>query len=545
MELVRRYGRILRLAGPHAATWLVALAAITLALVAPPVVSAPFVIVGIVALWWLHLSGRLGAEPAARSALIVALAAIHWRPDHPDWLVLVATVLLIGAVLAEAPLARFVSPALRAYRLAGLRPAIATRFPEAGFQATCFAMTVLAVHAVGWVNSAAALALIVASLGLGAVLTLRQLVAVRRHEPERAIRTALADYDPRYALYYAGPNQGAYQLTMWFAHLARTGERGILVIRDLGFLETALAISELPVIWAGAVEPLEYVMGPGLHTVFYVNNDPRNGDGVRFAGPRHVFLGHGDSEKPSSYSAASGMYDQLFVAGQAGADRYARHGVLIPESKFVHVGRPQLAGLIERSQAPATTARPTVLYAPTWRGGLGDMLLGSLRDGERIVSALISAGARVIFRPHPLSYRDAESRVLIGRVDSILASAGHDHVRSDQADEMTIFACMNAADAMVADISSVLSDFLYADKPFAIAVDRANAAIIEQTPLARAGHLLWLDSDPNPVLTSLLGTDQFASARAQVRSYYLGEWPDSAYADAFVSAAVSAMSPKH
>lgn len=543
MELMRRYQRILRLAGPHIATWFVTLVAIALAFAAGPLLAAVFAICGLIALWLLHLSGRLPAEPAARAASAVALAAIGWRPDHPDWSVLTAMLLVTGAVLAESRLSQLVRPRLRSYRLPNLRPGM-TPLPEPVFQATCLGLVVLAVHAAGWVSGMVALAIIIVGLAVAAVVTLRQLVSVRRHAPERAIAAALNDYDPRYAIYYAGPRQGAYQLTMWLAHLGRTGERGILVIRDLGFLDTALAISELPVIWAGAVEPLESVFGPGVRAVFYVNNDPRNGDGIRFAHPRHVFLGHGDSEKPSSYSAVSGMYDQIFVAGQAGADRYADHGVLIPESKFVRVGRPQLAGLIERSTGSGLPERPTVLYAPTWRGGLGDMLLGSLQHGERIVSCLVEAGARVVFRPHPLSYRDAESRVLIGRIDAILAGAAPDHVISQQADAMSVFACMNEADAMVADISSVLSDFLYADKPFAIAVDRTNAAVIEQTRLAQAGLLLWLDEDPREALGRLIGPDDLASARARVRDYYLGEWSDEVYADVFVTAAKAAMGPK-
>jgi hypothetical protein len=36
------------------------------------------------------------------------------------------------------------------------------------------------------------------------------------------------------------------------------------------------------------------------------------------------------------------IYDLIFTAGQAGIDRYARHGVSIPAEKFRIVGRPQV-----------------------------------------------------------------------------------------------------------------------------------------------------------------------------------------------------------
>ena len=61
------------------------------------------------------------------------------------------------------------------------------------------------------------------------------------------------------------------------------------------------------------------------------------------------------------------MPNQVWVAGQAGRDRYLRAGVGVRDDDIVEVGRPQLADL---SQAGEGTAGPlrTVLYAPTWEG---------------------------------------------------------------------------------------------------------------------------------------------------------------------------------
>ncbi len=55
----------------------------------------------------------------------------------------------------------------------------------------------------------------------------------------------------------------------------------------------------------------------------------------------------------------------IFVAGPAGAQRYADHGVLIPAEKFQVIDGPQLVGALERATGASRPA--TVLYAPTWR----------------------------------------------------------------------------------------------------------------------------------------------------------------------------------
>jgi hypothetical protein len=63
---------------------------------------------------------------------------------------------------------------------------------------------------------------------------------------------------------------------------------------------------------------------------------------VRFQHLTHIYIGHGDSEKPPSYNPTHALYDQIYVAGPAATRRYAAHGVAIAPEKFRVVGRPQV-----------------------------------------------------------------------------------------------------------------------------------------------------------------------------------------------------------
>jgi CDP-glycerol glycerophosphotransferase (TagB/SpsB family) len=216
--------------------------------------------------------------------------------------------------------------------------------------------------------------------------------------------------------------------------------------------------------------------------------------------------------------------------------------VLVPAEKFVLVGRPQVEGIDVRDVGSDLPANPVVLYAPTWRGSLEDSLFGSLRAGDRIVRALLDAGATVMFRPHPYSRRDAESRALITRIDALLgADATRDHQQSTSTAARSIFECINSSDALVTDISSVASDYLYSNKPFAI-TDPGGLDLRATYPVARAATLVQLSGDDLAApVAELLGPDTRREQRAEVRSYYLGDWPPEEYPGVFVSAATAAM----
>lgn len=541
-ELLTRGRRVLRTAVPALLSWLAALVAVLVVLIAPGPLSAAVTAAIVVLLWSTRLFAGIDLAAGSLAAVAVALAAASGARDGWSWPLALAmiTVLILG--FAAPGLKSLLRSPVDSVRLPVTRPWF-TRVAAPATDALGLGLLLLAAHLGAGLPGVVVLSGVVLLACAAGGISLAQLRWLRRHQPERALAAALSALAPRSLLYYAGPAQGAYQLRMWLEPLAQAGEPAAILVRDREFLATAAALSNLPVLQADTVEAMEYLMVPGLRAIFYVNNDARNADGVRFARLRHVFLGHGDSDKPSSWSAMAGIYDQIFVAGQAGIDRFADHGVLIPEAKFVRVGRPQLAATLQVSEAASDTPR-TVLYAPTWRGGLDDMQLGSLAFASQLVEALLAAGARVIFRPHPLSFRDAESRVLIGRADALLEAAPDSGLTSAQASALSITECMNRSDAMVADVSSVVSDYLYTNKPFAVLVSPGKSALIADSALARAGLVVNLGSDLAAQLAALFGPDDRAEARRQARHHYLGDGSGSQQQAAFISAIGSALGQK-
>ncbi len=390
----------------------------------------------------------------------------------------------------------------------------------------------------GWLTLAAAVLLIVITVAalLLTAIRVHRVVSAEEHLPQ-----VVADLAPRFAAYFASSVGGRYQLGMWLPYFDRIGEPYVIITRDLRMQREIASIASAPVIYRQTLGSLEEVIVPSLTTCFYVNNAVKNTHFVERRELTHVWLNHGDSEKPACYNPVHAIYDLIFAAGQAGIDRYARHGVEIPEEKFRIVGRPQ-AELITRAEAPIDeVARPTVLYAPTWQGSFADTRVYSLPVGERIVDALLRRGVRVIFRAHPFNYRYPAAVELIKKIQARLAAdSAAGHVWGDAAEQaMSVEDCFNASDAMISDVSAVVSDYLHSDKPFAIvSVGRTPEDLLRDAPAARAAYVIEDDLDNlEPVLDDLLGGDPRSAERSVTRVYYLGDFPVERYADGFLDRA--------
>jgi CDP-glycerol glycerophosphotransferase (TagB/SpsB family) len=168
----------------------------------------------------------------------------------------------------------------------------------------------------------------------------------------------------------------------------------------------------------------------------------------------------------------------------------------------------------------------------------------SLPVGTTIVQALLERGARVIFRAHPFNYRYADARQMIADVGALLdadrAATGREHLWGPAAEqEMTIEDCFNISDAMVSDVSAVVSDYLHSGKPFAmVSVGRTPEQLVADAPAARAAYVITDELDNlTQVCDDLLGADPLAAVREETKIYYLGDFPDESYADGFLDAA--------
>ena len=210
--------------------------------------------------------------------------------------------------------------------------------------------------------------------------------------------TALA---PDLVLYYGGGPDALYQVEMWLPVLEQSHHRTLVVLRDRESLRL-MSQTRLPVLCAPAGTVL---MAFDLSTVrgaLFVANAATNIHLLRKRGMTTAFIGHGDSDKQASSNPFVKVYDELWVAGPAGAERYEGPDTVAVTGRLVEVGRPQAGsgGPRERAGEPAT-----VLYAPTWEGWGDEPYHSSLPfEGVELVRRLLATpGVRLLYRPHPLT----------------------------------------------------------------------------------------------------------------------------------------------
>ncbi|MFL4904072.1 hypothetical protein ACJ6WF_13030 [Streptomyces sp. MMS24-I2-30] len=420
-----------------------------------------------------------------------------------------------------------------------------------------------------------------------------------------AVDDWMAGYKPQTVLYFSGSKDSAYQVNMWLETMEQLDSRPLVLLRERVILQN-LAPTTVPVVCVpGGV----HLMNLDLSTVrvaLYAANVGKNIHLLRVPTMKHVFIGHGDSDKIASVNPFSKVYDEVWTAGRAGRDRYAIADVGVRDDDIAEVGRPQLAPIRTRQDAPEDRM-PTVLYAPTWEGwddnpGNTSILLA----GENIVRRLVQADppVRVLYKPHPFTgTRSAKAKAAHERITALVEQAAAERAadsgffadpaaqeeagaeltriearlaelsgtggdKGDEAEqsrdgvvdvtvhqeiaglraewntaywrsfpahehrvitgaEPHLYDCFNVSDAMVSDISSVVSDFIASGKPYAV-TDSAGLGVEEfkrQNTAVRAAVIL---SNSAQELGGLLAAvrdpaaDPLTADRAELKRYLLG-----------------------
>ena len=433
-------------------------------------------------------------------------------------MILVTAVILLVA-LATGPLARnaaAVRPPLASNipgQPAWLRPAPPFGFRVwAGAAAISITLTVLAIaFAPAFEVAAAFFGLVV----LGVITAIFRRYASGCAES----RAAVAAFAPRIAMPYAG--KVGIHIGMWSPWVERTGIPWVIVAQSPALFhqlaamypQTPIVQGDIPASVTGAL----YSHGATANTAFI----------ERAPDATHVFLGHGDSDKPLSASERVLQYDLVAVAGPAAIDRFVAAGLDVPAHKIRVIGRPQTEGI--RVGAKRVPGHPTILYAPTWRHADDALNVSSLAVADRIVQALLDRGCTVMFRRHFAGQNHVEAEAMIARVNEMLLDdyerTNRPHWFGTEAMERPLIDAFNDADAMVSDVSGIVVDFMASLKPLVMYAAQFDDPDAFRTahPTAQAAyvidrHLTQLDS----VLDAALGKDPLAAKRAERADHYLG-----------------------
>jgi hypothetical protein len=438
-----------------------------------------------------------------------------------------------------------------------------------------------------WAGGGSAVAVLaaLAAVGLLAVPAWRSRHLAAKGRILAAVRAQVQAYEPDVVVYFSGSLQSAYQLNGWLPVLDRIGRRVVIVLREREMLPRLDATTR-PVVCLPLGKDLTAFELPSAHVALFAANAANNTHLLRMPQYRSVYIGHGDSDKPTSFNPFTKVYDEVWVAGPAGRERYARSGVGVADADVVEVARPSLWPV---TTTTAAAPLPTVLYAPTWEGFHGDegAATSLITMGPALVAALLARQPkiRLLYRPHPLTGTldrrakaahteilalieaanggpakdDARLRQLAARLDTLrqpghgdeaqtardcaqpaagweaaLAEWQHAYWADGTRHRVTagsrpgIYDCFNHADVLIGDVSGVVTDFLAADKPYAVTNPAGLDADVfrERYPAASAGRLIGPDLSQLDELLDQAGKggapDPLADERKRLRAHLLG-----------------------
>ncbi|MCX4823041.1 hypothetical protein OG883_24750 [Streptomyces sp. NBC_01142] len=244
----------------------------------------------------------------------------------------------------------------------------------------------------------------------------------------QGIDTWLGEYQPTVMLYFSGSKDSAYQVNMWLETMAELDGRPVIFLRERNIVPQ-LASTAVPVVCVPGGVHLMNMDLSSVRVALYAANVGKNIHLLRVPTMKHVFIGHGDSDKLASVNPFSKAYDEVWTAGRAGRDRYALADVGVLSEDIVEVGRPQLAPIKTGTGTPKHPI-PTVLYAPTWEGwddnpGNTSLLLA----GENIVRRLLNAEkpVRLLYKPHPFTgTRSPKAKAVHQRITAMVEQAAAD-----------------------------------------------------------------------------------------------------------------------
>ncbi len=246
------------------------------------------------------------------------------------------------------------------------------------------------------------------ALGLTATALMVRHAVRNRHLADEdrifdVVNRRLAEQRPEVALYFSGSPDSAYQANMWLSTVDDLDHRAVIFLRERAIVPL-LGRTRTPVLCVPKTMDMTRLDLSTVRSALYPANVGKNLHMLRMSGIRSAFVNHGDSDKPASFNPFARAYDEVWVAGPAGRDRYLTMRTGVRDEDIVEVGRPQLAPI----DTSGTTPDPifTVLYAPTWEGWSDDLAHSSVATmGTAIVRTLLdhSPRIRLLYKPHPLT----------------------------------------------------------------------------------------------------------------------------------------------
>ncbi len=281
-------------------------------------------------------------------------------------------------------------------------------------------------------------------------------------------------------LLHTGENvTGLSHLDLWISQFLKANVDFLIMIRNYELFETVKEkYPQLTVLFAKGDKEIQYYLNQlvFLKACFYPSNTGSNMHLLKFNDLKHIFIGHGDSDKTASAHKYFRVYDENWVAGKAHIDRFVNEKFDFSGLNSLEVGRPNLKETLKISQTPwreRFDSKLNLLYLSTWEGVYQEQNYTSVYFIKNFFNLIINKKLlnTINIKIHPaIGRRDEkllstnqELQEVLEDTDIIYNLYDKSKPVEDIIKESNIFIC---------DISAVVSESLAANAPIFVYIPK-------------------------------------------------------------------------
>lgn len=200
-----------------------------------------------------------------------------------------------------------------------------------------------------------------------------------------------------YLVLHTGEKQfSVSHIKLWYPYFQQSGVNFLIVTRFIeAYNDINQAFPDATVVFAKTKNDIDTLFENflSIKACFYPSNTGNNSHLLYQLNSKHIFIGHGDSDKSASAHKYFRAYDENWTAGQAHIDRFTNAGFSLNGLKQVKVGRPTLFDVLNNTQehwATRLNGNINLLYLPTWEGTYKEQDYSSLSIMTPILENLIN-----------------------------------------------------------------------------------------------------------------------------------------------------------
>ncbi|EJF6958589.1 CDP-glycerol glycerophosphotransferase family protein [Campylobacter coli] len=321
--------------------------------------------------------------------------------------------------------------------------------------------------------------------------------------------------------------QGELALThisMWYLYFKKSEVNFIIIVRCPKALKLVQdRYPEVSMVYLKDKKEVDIFFNTfsSIKACFYTSNTGNNFHLFYQTHIKHIFIGHGDSDKTSSAHKFFRVYDENWVAGNAHIDRIANAGFELNGLQNVKVGRPTLFNILKQTELnwrERFKGGIKALYLPTWEGYFQEQDYSSLeilKDNLLLMQKI--ENIELSLKMHPFSGKRLKKFL---EFEEALKKYAVKIISKTQILENYI----GLSNLFICDISAVVSECLAANAPIFLYIPK-NKNIKMASSKMPYEYYCYIYSTPeelhNSIKKVLEGDDYLAKNRLDAQEYII------------------------